>query len=130
MEKEVIKVGKITEWIDEHNVPVSAAVKANGFVFVAGLPAIDVKTGELIRGDIPKQTQLSLEAIKAALESAGSSLEKVVKTTIFITNSAYFQTVNEIYRQYFPKNYPARTFVTMASWPYEFDIEIECIAIE
>jgi reactive intermediate/imine deaminase len=99
-------------------------------VFVAGLPAIDVKTGELIRGDIPKQTQLSLEAIKAALESAGSSLEKVVKTTIFITNSAYFQTVNEIYRQYFPKNYPARTFVTMASWPYEFDIEIECIAIE
>jgi enamine deaminase RidA (YjgF/YER057c/UK114 family) len=66
--------------------------------------------------------------VKATLEAAGSSLDKVVKVTIFITNAAYFNRVNEIYARYFPHNPPARSFVTIGSWPWEFDIEIECIA--
>lgn len=129
MEKNVVRVGKITEAIEKAKVPLSAAVRAGDFVFVSGLPPIDQKTGELVRGDIGKQTETVLENVKAALEAAGSSLDKVVKVTVFITNAAYFNRVNEIYARYFPHNPPARSFVTVGSWPWEFDIEIECIAI-
>ena len=75
------------------------------------------------------QTTATLEALKHALESAGSSLDKVVKTTVYISNAAYFPTVNRIYARYFPDQPPARTFVAVGSWPLEFDIEIECIAL-
>jgi 2-iminobutanoate/2-iminopropanoate deaminase len=67
--------------------------------------------------------------MKHTLVSAGSSLERVVKCTIYITNAAYFGTVNEVYGRYFANEPPARTFVAMASWPMEFDVEIECVAI-
>lgn len=130
MAKETFRVGKISEALEKANVPLSPVVKGGGFVFVSGMPPLDVATGELIRGDIMKQTELSLECVKAALEAAGSSLEKVVKVTIYIANSAYFSTVNQIYARYFSHNPPARTFATVGSWPWEFDIEIECIALE
>jgi 2-iminobutanoate/2-iminopropanoate deaminase len=110
-------------------VPLSPAVKANGFVFVSGLPPLDRKTGEVVKGDISVQTELSLENVKAVLEASGSSLEKVVKATIYIANAAYYPTVNAIYARYFPHDPPARTFVAVASWPWEFDIEIDCIAL-
>ncbi len=129
MDKEIIKVGPIDDMLAKAKVPLSPAVKANGFVFVSGLPPLDRKTGELVKGDISAQTELSLENVKATLEAAGSSLDKVVKVTIYIANSAYFPTVNAIYARYFPKNPPARTFVAVGSWPLEFDIEIECIAL-
>jgi len=104
-------------------------VKANGFVFVSGLPPIDLATGRISNGDIATQTELSLKAVKHALESAGSSLDKVCKVTIYASNAAYFKTINEIYARYFTSSPPARTFVTVASWPMEFDIEIECVAL-
>lgn len=129
MEKEIIRVTPISEALAKGNVPLSPAVKANGFVFVSGLPPLDLKTGELVKGDISAQTELSLENVKATLEAAGSSLDKVVKATIYISNAAYFPTVNAIYARYFPQDPPARTFVTVGSWPWEFDIEVECIAL-
>ena len=70
-----------------------------------------------------------LDSLKAVLEASGSSLDQVVKAIIFISNSAYFPTVNGIYKEYFPKDPPARTFTTVGSWPWEFDIEIECVAL-
>jgi reactive intermediate/imine deaminase len=98
-------------------------------VFVSGLPPFDRKTGAMVKGDIGAQTEASLENVKAALEAAGSSLEKVVKVTIYIANAAWFPTVNAVYARYFPNDPPARTFVAVGSWPLEFDIEVECIAV-
>lgn len=130
MEKEIVRVGTAAEASrKERNVPLSSAVKAGGFVFVSGTPPTDPATGAFIEGDIVKQTEMSLENLKAALEAAGSSLDKVVKATVFIANAAYFAKVNEVYARYFPEDPPARTFVTVGSWPAPFDIEIECIAI-
>lgn len=129
MTKQCVRVGKISEAIEGRGVPLSAVTKGAGLVFVAGLPPLDRHTGELVRGDIEVQTRHCLENVKAALEAAGSSLDKALKITVYITNAAYFETVNKIYAQYFDANPPARTFVNVGSWPWPFDIEIEAIAL-
>jgi 2-iminobutanoate/2-iminopropanoate deaminase len=129
MGKKVHGCGKLGEQMLARKIPLSAATSGNGFVFVSGLPPVDWRTGELVRGDILVQTRQSLENVKRALEEAGSSLDKVLKTTIYATNSAYFNDVNRIYAEYFPTDPPARSFVTVGSWPWEFDIEIEAIAL-
>lgn len=130
MNKETPNVPGISEGLKRSNVPLSAAVKANGFVFVSGMPPMDPKSGGFVTGDIRRQTEACLEAVKACLEGAGSSLEKVVKVTIYCSNAAHYRAVNEVYARYFPENPPARTFVAVASWPMEFDMEIECVALE
>jgi len=129
MKKETVRVPVISDATERANVPLSAAVKAGGFVFVSGMPPIDAKTGRFVSGDIMKQTEACLANLEAALDAAGSSLEKVVKVTVYASNSAYYSRINEVYARYFPKDPPARTFVTVASWPMEFDIEIECTAL-
>lgn len=129
MEKRVHGCGKLSDAIAARNIPLNAAASGNGFVFVSGLPPVDWKTGELVRGDVLVQTRQSLENVKRALEEAGSSMDKVLKTTVYIANSAYFNDVNRIYAEYFPHSPPARTFVTVGSWPWEFDIEIEAVAL-
>ncbi len=129
MDKTICPVPVLSDAIKTIGVPLSPVVRAGDFLFVSGLPPLDLETGKLVRGDIAAQTELVLENIKHAVESAGSSLDKVVKTTVYITNAAYFRVVNEVYARFFPHEPPARTFVAMASWPMEFDIEIECIAI-
>jgi reactive intermediate/imine deaminase len=129
VDREIVKLSPVSEMLAKGKIPLSPAVKANGFVFVSGLPPFDRKTGALVKGDIVAQTEASLENVKAALEAAGSSLDKVVKVTIYIANAAHFPTVNATYARYFPHDPPARTFVAVGSWPLEFDIEIECIAL-
>ncbi|MEX2453844.1 MAG: RidA family protein [Rhodospirillaceae bacterium] len=127
--KQCIAVPGISEALARAKVPLSPAVRANGFVFVSGLPPLDPKTGKVIAGDIRRQTRLCMQNVKRTLDAAGSSLDRVVKVTIFISNSAYYDTVNDEYRKFFPKDPPARTFATVGSWPWEFDIEIECTAL-
>lgn len=129
MKKEICHVPVISDTMKKHNVPLSPVVKANGFLFVSGMPPFDTKTGQLVQGDIKVQTRAVLEAIKVALESNGSSLDKVVKCTVFAANAGYFGFINEIYAQYFAHEPPARTFVAVGSWPMPFDVEIECIAL-
>jgi reactive intermediate/imine deaminase len=127
--KETVRVSPISEMIEKAKVPLSAAVKANGFVFVSGMPPFDHATGGMVRGDMAAQTEACLENVKTALEAAGSSLDKVVKVTVYAVNAAHYATINRAYARYFPVDPPARTFVAVASWPMEFDIEIECVAL-
>ena len=129
MDKEIFEVPVLSEAIRKQGVPLSPVVRGGGFVFVSGLPPVDPETGALFSGDIARQTELSLTNVKNALEAAGSSLEKVVKATIYITNAAHFETVNEVYKRFFPHEPPARSFIALSSWPIPFDIEIECIAL-
>ena len=132
MEKKIVNVLGHKQLMDEDGkplVPISPAVIANGFVYVSGQPPFDYTTGKLVFGDVQVQTRQVLENVKEVLAAAGSSMDKVVKTTVYCTNSGHFGLVNNVYREYFSEDPPARTFVTVASWPMAFDIEIECIAV-
>lgn len=126
---EMIRVPNISDFLEGNKVPISPAIRANGFLFISGAPPIDPDTGELVRGDIATQTDVVMRHIGAILKASDSSFDKVVKVTIYCTNSAYFRIVNEVYMKYFGDHKPTRTFVTVASWPMEFDIEIECMAV-
>jgi len=129
MDRSVIEVPGISDGIRKAGVPLSAAIKANGFVFVSGMAPMDPETGGFVKGDIARQTEASLAAMKRALEAAGSSLDKVCKVTIYAANAAHYRTINEVYARSFKTAPPARTFVTVGSWPMDFDIEIECVAL-
>ncbi|HIM44847.1 MAG TPA: RidA family protein [Alphaproteobacteria bacterium] len=129
MEKEVIHIPKLSEILEQIGVPLSPVVKAGDFLFVSGLPPLDLESGKMLHGDIEVQTEQVMKNVAYALDCAGSSLEKVVKTNVFVTNAAYVNVINGIYRRYFPHDPPARTFVAMSSWPMEFDIEIDCAAL-
>ena len=127
--KECVYMPGMSEALKKGKVPLSPAVKANGFVFVSGLPPLDTKTGKLITGNITQQTRKSLQNVRDCLKAAGSSMEQVVKVNIYCSNSGYFDVINDEYRKFFPKNPPARTFVTVGAWPWPFDIEVECTAL-
>ena len=128
MEKQIIDVPRKIA-LGRPQTPLSQAVKAGDFVFVSGQPPTDFATGEFVQGDIETQTRQCLENLKTVLEAAGSAMDKVVKVQVLCVNVAHFQRVNAIYQQYFTEDFPARTFVTVGSWPGGFDIEIECIAL-
>ena len=129
MKKQVVDVPGISKHLKQQRIPLSAAVRAGNLVFVSGQPPVDRRTGKIPLVDIARQTKMVLDNVKACLEAAGSSLDKVVKCTVYITNAAYFDEVNDVYRKYFGRNPPARMFCNVGSWPKKFDVEIECIAI-
>jgi len=111
MDRTVVEVPVISPSIRKAGVPLSPVIKANGFVFVSGLPPIDLQTGAFAKGDIASQTEMSLKALKHALEAAGSSVDKVCKVTVYVSNAAHFRTINEVYARTFSTAPPARTFV-------------------
>ena len=108
--------------------PYSQAIEAGGFVFVSGQIPLIPATGELVEGSVEVQTARVLENLKAILEAAGSSLENVVKTTVYITNMDDFAKVNGIYGQYFQENPPARVCVEVSKLPKGALVEIDVIA--
>lgn len=109
--------------------PYSQAVKGGEFIFISGQIPIDPSTGKLVADDIKSQTRQSLENIKVILEAAGSSLAKVIKVSVFLSDMDDFQKMNEIYRQYFPDNFPARSSVKVSELPMNAKVEIEAIAL-
>lgn len=107
----------------------SQAVAADGFVFCSGQVALDPATGEFIGGGVADQTRACMNNLSAVLEAAGSSLEKVVKVTIFLTNIDDFAEANEAYASFFDVDPPARATIGIAGLPKEAQVEIDCIAI-
>jgi 2-iminobutanoate/2-iminopropanoate deaminase len=109
--------------------PYSQAVRANGFVFVSGQIALDPSSQKLVSGEIKVQTERVLENLKAILNAAGSSLEKVVRTTVFLADMNEFAAMNEVYARYFPEQAPARSTVQAARLPRDVRVEIDVIAL-
>ena len=108
--------------------PYSQGMNIGDLVFTSGQLPIDMATGELVMDDIKKATKASLENVKAILETAGSSMEKTIKLTIFISDMNNFAMVNEVYGEYFTDHKPARSCVEVARLPKDALIEIEAIA--
>lgn len=109
--------------------PYSQAIRANGFVFTAGQVAFDPATGQVVEGDVAKQTARVLDNLKAILEAAGSSLDKAVKATVFLKDMNDFVAMNEVYARYFAHQPPARSTVEVARLPRDVRVEIDLIAL-
>lgn len=124
MEKKIISTKNAPAAIG----PYSQAVKTGNLVFTSGQIPLDPQTGELVNDDIKKATERSMENVKAILEESGTSLDKVVKTTVFIQDMNDFAAVNEVYGRYFTENQPARSCVEVAKLPKGAKVEIEVTA--
>ncbi len=109
--------------------PYSQAIKAGGFVFVSGQIPIDPETGEFVAGGITEQTDQVLRNLRTVLEAAGSSLDQVVKTTVFLADMKEFSGMNEVYATYFTEPPPARATVAAAGLPRDARVEIEAVAL-
>jgi len=110
--------------------PYSQAIKAGGFVFVAGEKGMDPITKQIVPGGIEPETRRTLENIKAILEEAGSGMDWVVSTFVFMTDLSQFSKMNEIYAEYFKRNPPGRTTVEVKSLPAGAHVEITVTALE
>jgi 2-iminobutanoate/2-iminopropanoate deaminase len=108
--------------------PYSQAIVAGDLIFVSGQAAVNPETGRLVEGDISAQTNQTLLNLKAVLEAAGSDLEHVVKTSVFLLDMNDFAEMNEVYRQFFPVGQPARTTIQAARLPIDARVEIDLIA--
>jgi 2-iminobutanoate/2-iminopropanoate deaminase len=108
--------------------PYSQAVISRGLVFVSGQIPLDPAKGQMVAGDIAAQTERVLENLRAILEACGSSLDRVVKTTVYLADLEDFPKMNEVYARYFPSAPPARATVQVARLPRDARIEIEAIA--
>jgi 2-iminobutanoate/2-iminopropanoate deaminase len=109
--------------------PYSQAIRANGFVFVSGQVAIDPATQQVIGGDVAAQTDRAMKNLSGILKAAGSGLEKVVRSTVFLKNMGDFAPMNEVYGRYFSATPPARSTVEVARLPKDMLIEIDVIAL-
>lgn len=108
--------------------PYSQATELNGIIYTSGQISIDPASGKLVEGDVRQQAKRVFENLKAVLEAAGSSLDQVVKTTIFLRDMSDFSVVNEVYSGYFEKALPARSTVEVGRLPLDVAVEVDCIA--
>jgi len=121
--KEIISTDKGPKAIG----PYSQAIKANGFIFTAGQIALDPATGQLVEGDVARQTTRVLENLKAIVEAAGSSLDRAVKATVYLKDMGDFAAMNEVYGRYFSQDPPARSTVEAARLPRDVRVEMDLI---
>ncbi len=109
--------------------PYSQAVKAGNLIFCSGQIPLDPQTGEFVSEEIAEQTRQVLKNLSAVLEAAETSLNNVVKTTVFLADMNDFAAMNEVYAEFFSENKPARATVQAARLPRDARVEIECIAV-
>lgn len=108
--------------------PYTPAIRMGDLLFISGQVGIDPETGKFVEGGVAEQARQVLENLKGLVESGGSSMDKVLKTTMFLTNMADFATVNEVYTQYFASEPPARSTIQVVALPGGALVEIEAIA--
>jgi 2-iminobutanoate/2-iminopropanoate deaminase len=125
MDKETVSTDQAPKAIG----PYEQAIKVGEFVYASGQIPLDPKTGNLVEGDIKIQTRRVLENLKAVVEAAGSSLDRVVKATVFLKNIGDFAAMNEVYAEYLGAAKPARSTVAVADLPRGALIEIDLIAL-
>jgi len=109
--------------------PYSVAIATENLVFVSGQLGLDPISGSFVEGGIKAQTRTALTNLKSVLESAGSSLEQVVKTTVFLTDMAQFAEMNGVYAEFFTSDHPARSAIQVAALPKGGIVEVEAIAV-
>ena len=109
--------------------PYSQAIKANGLVYVSGQVALDPATQQVVTGDVAAQTERALQNLAGILKAAGTSLDRAVKTTVFLKNMSDFAAMNEVYGRYFTQAPPARSTVEVARLPKDVLVEIDVIAL-
>jgi 2-iminobutanoate/2-iminopropanoate deaminase len=109
--------------------PYSQAVRVGQFLYTSGQIALDPETGQLAGTDIRVQTERVLQNVEAVLKSGGSSLQQVIKTTVFLANMNDFVVMNEVYARYFGETAPARSTVAVRELPRKALVEIECVAL-
>lgn len=108
--------------------PYSQAIVYSGLAFLSGQIPLDPETGQIVEGGIAAQTERVLRNVSAVLEACGSSMERVLKTTVFLKDMAEFGAMNEVYARHFPNGPPARSTVEAARLPRDVRVEIDCIA--
>jgi 2-iminobutanoate/2-iminopropanoate deaminase len=128
MKRDVIRVEPLSTYLENWKAPTSVATRAGDTIYISGLPPFDPETGDVIDAPIERQTEIVLDQLKLAIETAGSCLGQILKCTIYCTSVEHFPVVNQIYARYFPTEPPARVFMTVPAWPGHFDIEIDAIA--
>ncbi len=109
--------------------PYSVAIATDNLVFVSGQLGIDPASGAIVEGGIQAQTRTALTNLKSVLLSAGSSLENVVKTTVFLTDIAQFAEMNAVYAEFFTSDFPARSAIQVGALPKGGIVEVEAIAV-
>ncbi|HLH09967.1 MAG TPA: RidA family protein [Terriglobales bacterium] len=119
----------ITEHAPQAIGPYSQAIKAGGFVFVSGQIPIDPATGLIAQAEVAAQTDRVLQNLKAILTAAGTSLDNVVKTTVFLKSMGDFAAMNEVYARFWKKAPPARSTVEVSRLPKDVLVEIDVIAL-
>jgi 2-iminobutanoate/2-iminopropanoate deaminase len=125
MQKQIVVAEKAPKAIG----PYSAGVKAGSFIYTAGQLGINPATGAFVDGGIEAETRQALKNLRAVLEAAGTSLNNVVKTTVYLRDMNDFAVMNGVYAEFFTENYPARSAVQVARLPKDGAIEIEAVAI-
>ena len=125
MKKEIITTEKAPAAIG----PYSQAVKAGDMIYTSGMLPIIPETGQIVEGDAAAQADQVFKNVSALLESQVSSLDKVIKTTLFIKDMNDFGAINEVYKKYFTNEFPARSCVEVARLPKDVFVEMECIAL-
>jgi 2-iminobutanoate/2-iminopropanoate deaminase len=125
MNREAVSTDKAPKAIG----PYQQAIKSNGFVYTAGQIPIDPKTGNFVEGGIEAQTRQVLENLKAVVEAAGSSLDRVIKATVFLKNIGDFTAMNEVYAEFLGNSKPARSTVAVADLPRDALVEIDLVAL-
>lgn len=121
------------EEIHTDNAPAAIGPYSQGMIdgdriFVSGQGPVDPQTGDIVSQDIKEQTARTIENVEAVLEAADSSLEDIVKTTVFVTDMTNYAAINEVYAEYMSEPFPARSAVEVAALPIDIGVEIEVIA--